>query len=335
LSRLLLNYHPIVTELCNLNYYTKMRTTHLTFIVFFLLLTACEKEISFNLPQNTEGDIVVEGYIEAGKNQTPPYVILTRSLPAFSDFMDLDNFFIHKAKVWINNGTDSVLLEETCSETLSESLQKKANSYIHSNLKSLSKDLNFCVYVDFSRKMKGEVGKTYHLNVKTKEGNQVSAQTTIPRAIAIDSAIFTKAPGENQNDSMLQMLVYVNDPKGADFYRYFTSINQSPYLAGRISAFDDGFIDGRITKISLLRSEHNLTKATAPSFGLWKKGDSASIKLCTIDKAHFDFWNTYESNKINNGSGLYSSVKIKHNIVGGLGIWGGYSPYYFEIVIPK
>lgn len=312
-----------------------MRTNHLTFILFFLLLTACEKEITFNLPQNTEGDIVVEGYIEAGEKQIPPYVILTRSLTAFSDFTNLDNFFIHNAQIWISNGTDSVLLEETCSQTLSESLQQKANSYINSNLKSLSKDVRFCVYVDFSRKLKGEVGKTYQLNVKTKEGNQVSAQTTIPRAITIDSAIFTKAPGVNQNDSMLQMLVYVNEPKGPDFFRYFTSINKNPYLSGRISAFDDGFIDGRITKISLLRSEHNLTKATAPSFGLWKKGDSASIKLCTIDKAHFDFWNTYESNKINNGSGLISSVKIKHNVVGGLGIWGGYSPSYFDIVIPK
>jgi Domain of unknown function (DUF4249) len=312
-----------------------MKTAHLTFIVFFLLLTACEKEISFNLPQNTEGDIVVEGYIEAGEKQVPPYVILTRSISAFSDINNLDNFFIHDAQIKINNGVDSVLLEETCSHSLSEPLQKKIDSYINSNLKNLSKDLSFCVYVDFSRKMKGDVGKTYQLSIKTKEGHHVSSQTTIPRAITIDSAIFTKAPGENQNDSMLQMLVYVNDPKGSDFYRYFTSINQNPYLAGRISAFEDGFIDGRITKISLLRSEHNLTKATAPSFGLWKKGDSASIKLCTIDKAHFDFWSTYESNKINNGSGLYSSVKIKSNIKGGLGIWGGYSPTYFDIVIPK
>jgi Domain of unknown function (DUF4249) len=312
-----------------------MNKTIITFILFLFLFTACEQEINFNSPQNTEGDIVVEGYIESGKNQTPPYVILTRSLPAFSDVNNLDNFFVHNAQVWIHNEIDSVLLEETCSKTLSESLQNKVNSYVNSSLKSLSKDLNFCVYIDFSRKMKGEVGKTYHLSVKTKEGSQVSAITTIPRAIAIDSAIFTKAPGENQNDSMLQMLVYLNDPKGPDFYRYFTSINHNPYLSGRISAFDDAFIDGRITKISLLRSEHNLTKATAPSFGLWKRGDSASIKLCTIDKAHFDFWNTYESNKINNGNGLFSSVKIKHNIKGGLGIWGGYSPTYFEIVIPK
>jgi Domain of unknown function (DUF4249) len=278
---------------------------------------------------------VVEGYIEAGKNQTPPYVILTKSLPAFSDFNNLDNFFIHNAQVWVNNGLDSVLLEETCSQTLSESLQKKVNTYVNSSLKSLSKDLNFCVYVDFSRKMKGEVGKTYQLNVKTKEGNFVTAQTTIPRTISIDSAIFTRAPGQNQNDTMVQMLVYINDPIGADFYRYFTAINGEHYIAGKFSAFDDSFINGINTKISLLKSESSLTKSTAASYGLWKRGDSASIKLCTIDKAHFDFWNTYESNSAHNGNGLFSSVKIKHNVKGGLGIWGGYSPTYFEIVIPK
>jgi Domain of unknown function (DUF4249) len=312
-----------------------MNKAIITFILFQFLFTACEQEITFNLPQNTEGDIVVEGYIEAGKNQTPLYVILTKSLPAFSDFNNLDNFFIHNAKVWVNNGTDSVLLEETCSQTLSEALQKKVNTYLNSSLKSLSKDLNFCVYVDFSRKMKGEVGKTYQLNVKTKEGNFLSAQTTIPRAISIDSAVFTRAPGLNQNDTMVQMLVYINDPIGTDFYRYFTAINGEHYIAGKFSAFDDSFINGINTKISLLKSESSLTKSTAASYGLWKRGDSASIKFCTIDKAHFDFWNTYESNSTHNGNGLFSSVKIKHNIKGGLGIWGGYSPSYFEVVIPK
>ncbi len=305
------------------------------FIPLLLFFTACEKEISFNLPQNTEGDIVVEGYIEAGKNQTPPYVILTRSLPAFADFNNLDNFFIHDAKIWISNGKDSVLLEETCSKSLSESLLKKVNSYVNTNLKSLSKDLNFCVYVDFSRKMKGEIGNTYQLNIKTKDGAQASAKTTIPRAIAIDSAVFTRAPGVNQNDTMVQMLVYINDPHGIDFYRYFTAINGERYSAGKFSAFDDSFINGINTKISLLRSESALTKSTAASYGLWKRGDSASIKLCTIDKGHFEFWNTYESNSTHNGNGLFSSVKIKHNITGGLGIWGGYSPTYFDVVIPK
>ena len=139
----------------------------------------------------------------------------------------------------------------------------------------------------------------------------------------------------NHNDTMMQIVAYINEPIGKDFYRYFSSINRSNYIAGRYSVFDDGFIDGIKTKIALLKSEPYGTKSTLSNYGLWQKGDTASIKLCTLDKAHYSFWNTIESNKTNNTNPFAVSVKIKHNIEGGLGIWGGYNATYLDFIVPK
>ena len=133
---------------------------------------------------------------------------------------------------------------------------------------------------------------------------------------------------------MAQMRAYANDPKGPDFYRYFTSVNGSSYVAGANSVTDDAFFDGINTKFNLFKSEPRDGHSDPSVFGLWKRGDTISIKFCSIDKAHFDFWNTLEFNA-NSGGPFSSYTRVKHNIVGGLGIWGGYNASYYDAIVPK
>lgn len=295
-------------------------------------ITACEKEFVPDLPEVSD-DIVVEGYIEAGRDATPPYVILTKSLPFFKEITSFNNVFIEGAEVWVSNGTDSTRLQEICWANLTPSVRQQAAQFFGINADSVSADFNFCVYIDFAQKIKGEIGKTYSLRIKTKEGKLLTAKTSIPRAVKIDTIDFIKPPGTNQNDTMAQARATVTDPKGPDYYRYFTSINGSSYVAGASSVTDDAFFDGIVTKFNLLKSEPR-GSGSGENFGLFRRGDTISIKFAMIDKAHFDFWTTLEFNA-NNGGPFASYTRVKHNITGGIGIWGGSSATYYDIIVPK
>ncbi len=305
-------------------------------LLFIALATinfvACEKEFIPNLPTVSE-EVVVEGYIEAGPNPTPPYVILTKSLPFFKELTSFNNVFVEGAEVWISNGTDSTQLQEFCWKNLDPSVKKQAALFFGINTDSVSVDFNFCVYIDFAQKIKGEIGKTYSLRIKTKEGKLLTSKTTIPQAVKIDTIEFIKPPGINQNDTMAQARGSIKDPKGPDFYRYFTAINGSSYIAGANSVTDDAFFDGQVTKFNLLKSEQR-GSGNNENFGLFRRGDTISIKFAMIDKAQFDFWSTLEFNA-NNGGPFASYTRVKHNISGGLGIWGGSSTSFYDVIVPK
>ena len=306
------------------------------YIIPFIVLSslvACEKEYVPNLPTQAE-DVVVEGYIEAGNNATPSYVILTKSLPFFREISNTNNLFVKGAEIWVSNGKDSVRLQEYCWQDLDPSVRAQAAKTFGIDLDSVSTTFNFCVYLDFSQKIKGEAGKTYSLRIKTADGRNLSAVTTIPRAVPIDSAIFIKPPGVNENDTMAQMRAYINEPSGVDFYRYFTSVNGDAYIAGANSVTDDAFFDGKNTYFNLFKSEPRNGESDPSVFGLWKRGDTISVKFCTIDKGHFDFWSTLEFNA-NSGGPFSSYTRVKHNITGGLGIWGGYNATYYDAIVPK
>jgi Domain of unknown function (DUF4249) len=306
------------------------------FLVLIAFLTAflvgCEKE--FTPIVDNEEEVVVEGFIEAGRNAAPTSVILTRSLPFFTQFKGFDNAFVKDAEVWVSSGKDSVRLSPFCWADLDSNTKKQAAQAFNINLDSVTQGFNFCIYLDFASSLKTEAGKTYNLRIKTKEGKVITAQTTIPRTVKIDFGEFIKPPGTNINDTMAQMRATISDPKGADYYRYFTEINNSGYIAGRNSITDDAFFDGIVTKFNLLKAEPRGSGTSSELFGLFKRGDTVSIKLCTIDKAHFDFWSTLEANA-NSGGPFGTYTRVKFNINGGLGIWGGYNASYLDTIVPK
>jgi hypothetical protein len=54
-----------------------------------------------------------------------------------------------------------------------------------------------------------------------------------------------------------------------------------------------------------------------------------------MDKAHYEFWNSFQDEVLNTGNPFASSVTvIKSNILGdGLGIWGGYGVSFHSLII--
>ncbi|GJM31359.1 MAG: hypothetical protein DHS20C18_03600 [Saprospiraceae bacterium] len=293
---------------------------------------ACEETF---IPETdtSASEIVVEGYIEAGDRPAPPYVILTRSFPFFREINadQLDASFVHDAVIKVSSGEQSIELTEICYDEL-DATQKELAAQLF-GLDPDSVGFNFCAYVDLSFSMQGEEGKTYQLSVDV-EGKTLTASTHIPIHVPLESLHFFPPPGE-PNDTLLQLRCVVNDPPGeANYYRYLTKTNDEPFLASFTSVTDDRLFDGQNFEFPLAKAEPPGTEIDPLTFGLYTRGDTLNLKWVMLDKAHFDFWNTLEFNAANQGP-FSSYTRVAHNIEGGLGIWGGLSATYYEMVVTE
>lgn len=308
------------------------KVTRLIIGLSLLLNFGCEEEF---VPEvSTEArEIVVEGYIEAGDRPLPPYVILTRNVPFFTELQaeELEDIFVHDAVVSVSDGDREVVLSELCLSELNAEQQELASRLLGRDLQALG--FNFCAYVDLAGAMRGEAGKIYRLSIEA-EGRQLQALTGIPPHAGLDSLRFVEPPGE-PNDTLAQLRCFIQDPAGqADFYRYFTGVNNGPLQTGLNSVIDDRLFNGQNFEFPLLKAEPRNGDFDPATFGLFRRGDTVQIKWANIDEAHYDFWNTLEFNAANQGP-FSSYTRVASNISGGLGIWGGLSASYYTLVVPE
>lgn len=309
-----------------------MKSINCIFLIFVTIIGfgSCEEEY---IPEinNEAPSIVVEGYIEAGNGAFPPYILLTRSLPFYSQFSNdlINSVFVHNAEVIVNDGNKDYKFAEICFNDLTPEQKKLFGELLNINFDSTG--LNFCAYIDQSFQLKAEVGKTYTLKVDVN-GEKLSASTTIPESVGLDSLWFEQPPGE-PSDTLRRMLCYVSDPaSAANYYRYFTSINNEPYFAGFNSVVDDKFFNGLRFKFPLPKGQSRGADFDRKTYGLYRIGDTAHVKWANIDQSHFDFWNTLEFNR-SNGGPFATYTRVKTNIKGGLGIWGGSYVNYYSIKV--
>ena len=296
------------------------------FLCLCVLLLACERPFDPPLPDGPL-ELVVEGYIEGGAAPTPPYVLLTRSQSFFAELnaAALDDLFVRGAEVTVSEGGRTVQLEEFCLEELSPVQLALAAQFLGINPDDLT--VNFCLYTDLSGQLVGEVGKTYALAVRVDD-QELSAVTTIPPHVTVDSLFFVPPPGA-PNDTLAQARLFVQDPGGqANFYRYFTEVNGGGFRAPFPSVADDRLFDGQAFELPLSKAEDRDAELDINTVGLFTRGDSVCIKWTNLDRAHFDFWNTLEFNAANQGP-FSSYTRVADNIEGGIGIWGGYSNSFY------
>jgi Domain of unknown function (DUF4249) len=132
------------------------------------------------------------------------------------------------------------------------------------------------------------------------------------------------------------MMIRATDRQGlGDYIRYFTKTNSEPFYPGFNSVFDDQIIDGKTYTIQVDRGVNKNANNSDTSL-YFRRGDTAVLKLCNIDKATFDFWRTFEFNFQSIGNPFSSPTKVVNNISNGaLGYFGGYAAQYRTLVIPK
>lgn len=299
-------------------------------IVFICFLFSCQQDY---IPETSEADqqYVVEGVIEAGEGSNVAYVLLTRSLPFIGSIDSglLNQLFVHDADVRVNDGEHEVVLTELCLADLPDDIRNQASELLGFNADSI--EVNICAYVDFLDLLNRREGGKYALDINVGD-DHLSSITTIPYFVPIQSTRWDDPPGE-PNDTLAELLVTVDDPKGENnYYRYFTGFPGEPLISPFASVAEDVFFDGQSFEFPLSKAEPR-GEDFDDTFGLFTRGDSVVVKWTTIDEASFLFWNTLEFSA-NSGGPFSSYTRIQGNIEGGLGAWCGYAVGYYDLLVP-
>ncbi|REJ83613.1 MAG: DUF4249 domain-containing protein [Bacteroidetes bacterium] len=286
----------------------------MAFILIIIGFSACEKNVTVEIPES-EPKIVVEGYVIAGEK---PYVILSRTLPFFG----------------------TVNINSVVNQTITGALVTVSDGIITDTLEQFP---GIGLYI--SDLITGESGKTYTLRVEA-EGKVLSSSTFLPQPVALDS-VWWKVNGNR--DSLGFAWAHLTDPDTlGNYYRWFAQrinrytfgleegkIKDSIFIAPNGSVFEDKFINGKSFDFAYQRGQvPNSNKAddfNDEKF-FFKIGDTIVVRFCTIDRSHFDFWRTVETQVGSNGNPFASVAPVSSNIEGGLGIWGGYACTFDTII---
>lgn len=301
----------------------------LVMMLLSVLTLSCEQSFIPDLTTDLQ-ELVVEGYIEAGTDTRPPFVILTKSQPFYEQLgrETLDGLFVHDAIVTVSGPQGTVSLDEICLSELPPNLAMDLLQQFGISSDTLL--VNFCVYTDLTMSLQGSPGETYYLTILA-DGFEASAQTTIPAHVEVDSFRFV-SPSSTAPDTLREMRGYLEDPAGtANYYRFLTRVNNQPWYPGFNSVVNDRFFDGGSFEFPIPRGEDRNAEFDPGTFGLYTVGDTVRVRWLSIDSAQYDFWNTLEFNAINQGP-FSSYTRVASNINGGLGIWGGMSVSEYRLL---
>lgn len=295
-------------------------TCSLLALAIGICMTACEKEVKVSLG-TAEPKLVVEGFIESG---APPFVALTRSIGYFEkvDLTTLNNAFVHNAHVTISDGSRTVTLREYSVDTSGGN-----KIYFYSLDTSVPGSLTFT----------GEVNKYYKLTIET-DGKTYESTTKIPACKPVDSLVADPpaSPPDGLPNAMI-LSVYYSDPDTfGNCIRYFTKRNSEPFYPGYNSVYDDQIVNGAKNARIPIAAGFARNGTITDSSGYIMRGDTVTLRWAAIDRAVYEFYNTYEYALGTIGNPFSTPINVKSNISNGaLGVWAGYGSTYTTIVIPK
>lgn len=316
-------------------------------ITLLLLLLSCEKEF-FPETTYTGPQVVVEGYIEVGQNALPPYVLLTKSTE-YSNRLGtnlLSDLFVNDARVRISDGVDTVELQEYCIsdlQILPPALREAILQALDLPDFDPNQSIDICVYTDLLGIVFGGLnireGGRYDLIVEAEGFDVITATTTIPYLVVVDSLTYRNHQSYPANDSLVEVVAHFKDPVGPNFYRSFSKRNEEPFYpastkATNGSASDDRIFEGRAFSFEIVRGQDQFSQPDLETFGYFWRGDTVIFRGCNMDYEHFRFWQTVEYNSNSQGPfGTYT--RVESNIKGGLGIWGGQVCRDYTLIIPE
>jgi hypothetical protein len=306
-----------------------------------LLFTACTKDITVDLPDYPE-QLVVEGTIEPG---VPPIVILTRTQSYFAptDLNAIANMFVSGATVTVTVDGEVWTLDQLCSNLLDSASLAAAAEATGLNPGVLAA-ANICIYTALDPAHVGQVGKTYRLDISA-EGKSLSAVSTIPNPVPLDSVWFKLALQRPDDDSLGYAWARITDPDTmGNGYRWMAKrINhRSPgqtmddyYISPLGSTYNDKYINGLSFDFTEVRGAQFYAghpEDDNEERGFFKVGDTIAVKALSIGRKEYDFYSSYDNNVATSGDLFGTPANVKSNITGGLGIWAGRGVYMDTII---
>ncbi|MBX2980764.1 MAG: DUF4249 domain-containing protein [Flavobacteriales bacterium] len=313
---------------------SSMRHLNLSILAALALtLVACEKEITVDLPE-TEPRVVVEGVIETG---APPVVILTRTQAYFAptSLASIAASFISEATVTVFDGSTTHVLDRVCSSAIPEELLEEAAAATGIDVNLLA-NANICIWTKLDMSLLGEAGRSYRLEVQADNKN-LRATTTIPNAVPLDSLWFRLAQQQPGDDSLGFIWARLSDPDTiGNHYRWLAQrTNAGPdgvakdanFVAPFFSVFEDRYTNGLTFDFNFNRGARPFSNAEDDENeerGYFKRGDTVIVKLVSLDRASFKFYESFQSNVASAGDVFSNPANVISNVEGGLGVWSGW-----------
>ena len=263
--------------------------------VILLMFSSCEhKEY---IIEAGESKIVVEGWIDEGDVAR---VVLMRSVP-ITEPVDSSNFLkyaIRSATIIVSDGVDSDTLRTT----------------------SASKYLPPFLYV--GEKIIGRTGGKYSLTVKYLS-QTLTAETVIPESVPIANARYAR---RNPTDTIGNLIVEFTNPTGQQNYYQIATLLEGhdaifvPCLYGNLNSRN--FVSPDVS-IQVTRGITIFPKTNIEAY--FNDGDRIQVRLRTMPKEGFDFWNIWQNEIINAQNAIFpANTNLKSNVNGGFGVWCGY-----------
>lgn len=265
---------------------------------FFVVLTSCNND-DISKQISVESKIVVEGSIEEGDVAK---VVLSRSVPigVAVDSSTILNYVIRSAKITVSDGEKEEVLRI-----------KRDNDRIPP-------------FVYFGSEIIGESGNTYTLKIEYLN-KRISGTTTIPQSVPILSADYIKDKPADKNG---YVFIKFKDPVNEkNFYQVETLLDKHdsiyiPALYGNLN--DDNFI-APVVSFQIFRGKSFSFEDHSDYKPNFEDGDLIYVKLRTMNKEGFEFWNSWQNEIINGQSPIFpNTTSLKSNIDGGIGVWSGY-----------
>lgn len=300
------------------------------------LISSCTKEVLIDIPEGQE-KLVVDGRIETGE---PPVVLLTRSNNIYAETTGnlLLESIVSGATITVSDGSESVVLDEICSQNLPPGSEEAIASFLNIEPEELE-EVNICFYSTTNSAIYGQVGKTYSLEIDF-EGQIYNASTKILQPHTLDS-LYWKEDQDNQDNGFSWMTL--TDPAG-QFDAYFWECRRinlnsegfpidDRYRTTFNPAFDDAFFDG-LTFDFAYENPFNFNSETPPEErGYYQRGDTVVVKFSKIDKPVYEFMEKKYTQLQTGGSPFATPSNLPSNISNNaLGVWAGYSPVYDTLV---
>lgn len=276
---------------------------------------------------NEEPVVVIEGYIQKGVRAAPTIVSISKTYALFNKEQKNLESYLGGAKVLVKHQGETYPLTEVCTKDLDPALFAFLQQQLAIDSSLLNLDL--CFYIDIAQSIPKNENLAYDLEVQF-ENKQYTATTTIPSMVPVDSIVLVnKTAVDDLNAKYKGMEAYLTDPAGDNYYRLKINKNGGPYT-NRFSVTDDKIFNGSTFKFEIRSQERDVEDARVR--GLFSVGDTIGIQWQMIDEAQFDFWNTLEFSRNNQGP-FASYTRTLDNIDGGIGIWGGSTIEYYNVII--
>jgi hypothetical protein len=282
-----------------------------------ITLISCEKEIDIDLPA-PETFVVIDGIIE--KDQYAR-VAVTRSSPYFDtiSLATLSAIFINDAVVILSDGIVTDTLTLTIDATEFPPIFYKGNN----------PDLI------------GQEWKKYYLTVYAN-GDTLTSSTTIPGAIPIDSLGWDQF---GSNDSLGIGLIYFKEPDTLGNYYYLLCKKPDWQYFVSVDGQDisnDNVVNGTYISFTFFKPQQLPgwfstaagVQANTDDPEFFRRGDTITCKLCSIDRTTFEFLRTYEDAAYSFGNPFSAPSFVQTNINGGLGGFLGYGTSYSTYIVP-